>query len=352
MTSSDQGGWGATAAAADQRESPYVPPEWTWARYHAGERLPSDDLADAVAAAKAGDGYLWLGLHNPSQATMSSLGAHLGLHELAIEDAVHGHRRSKLERFDDHLFFVVSTVAYQERATDAQPEIVTTGELMIFLGDWFVMTSRHSGPSRMPEVRAQVEQKSEDMPRGPSRVLYACLEVAIDDFERVAQQMEDDVEDCEQLVFDDRSRPDVERPYQIKRELIEFRRCVAPLCAPLTALYTREFDQIHDNAKPYFRELAERVQAVRETVLALEDQLTNILQAALARASLADNRDMRKISAAVAIVAVPTTLGAVYGMNFDNMPELHWEYGYVAVMAVSFIAMIVLYLLFRRFRWL
>jgi magnesium transporter len=342
----------AAPAETGERKAGHVPPEWTWSRYHAGRRLPSADLEAAVTAARAGDGYLWLGLHNPSETTMGTLGAHLGLHELAIEDAVHGHRRSKLERFDDHLFFVVSTVAYQERDADAPPEIVTTGELMVFLGDWFVMTSRHSGPSRMPEVRAEVEQESDDMPRGPSRVLYACLSVAIDDFERVAQQMEDDVEDCEQLVFDDRSRPDVERPYQIKRELIEFRRCVAPLCAPLTALYTREFGQIHDNAKPYFRELAERVQAVRETVLALEDQLTNILQAALARASLADNRDMRKISAAVAIVAVPTTLGAVYGMNFDNMPELHWEYGYFAVMAVSFVVMIVLYLLFRRFRWL
>ena len=283
---------------------------------------------------------------------MEALGERLGLHELAIEDAVHGHRRSKLERFDEHLFFVVSTVAYRDRGADEAAEIVTTGELMVFLGEWFVMTSRHSGPSRMPEVRAEVEQDSDDMPLGPSRVLYACLSVAIDDFERVAQQMEEDVEDCEEVVFGTRNLPEVERAYEIKRELIEFRRCVGPLGAPLSALSTRELPFVDAEARPYFRELAERVQQVRESVAAMEDQLTNILQAALARASMADNRDMRKISAAVAILAIPTTVGAVYGMNFDNIPELHASYGYYVVMGLNLVGMVVVYVLFRRFKWL
>jgi magnesium transporter len=317
-----------------------------------GKPCDSQVLDESVDAAKRGDGYIWIGLHNPSEATMEALGEQLGLHELAIEDAVHGHRRSKLERFDEHLFFVISTVAYQDRGADEAAEIVTTGELMVFLGDWYVMTSRHSGPTRMPEVRAEVEQDSDDMPLGPSRVLYACLSVAIDDFERVAQQMEEDVEDCEELVFGDDAQPDVERAYEIKRELIEFRRCVGPLGAPLTALYTRDLRCVGEDAKPYFRELAERVQLVRESVAAMEDQLTNILQAALARASMADNRDMRKISAAVAIVAVPTTLGAIYGMNFDDIPELHWAGSYFVVMAVNVIAMTLLYVLFRRIKWL
>lgn len=181
-----------------------------------------------MPAARSGEGYIWIGLHNPSESTMEALGERLGLHELAIEDAVHGHRRSKLERFDEHLFFVISTVAYVDRGEDEAAEIVTTGELMVFrrmVRD----DSRHSGPSRMPEVRAEVEQDSDDMPLGPSRVLYACLSVAIDDFERVAAQMEEDVEDCEELVFgDNAAQPDVERPYEIKRELIEFRRSVGP----------------------------------------------------------------------------------------------------------------------------
>lgn len=336
-----------------ERDAPRRPPELIWSRYVGGRPCPSEKLGECISAAREGDGYVWIGLHNPSEATMETLGVRLGLHELAIEDAVHGHRRSKLERFEEHLFFVISTVAYVDRGADAAAEIVTTGELMVFLGDWYVMTSRHSGPSRMPEVRAEVEQESDDMPLGPSRVLYACLSVAIDDFERVAAQIEEDVEDCEELVFGAiAAQPDVERPYELKRELIEFRRSVGPLGAPLNALSTRDFPFVGDDAKPYFGELAERVQLVRETVAAMEDQLTNILQAALARASMADNRDMRKISAAVAIVAIPTTLGAIYGMNFDNIPELHWGYGYFVVMAANMIGMLVLYMLFRRFKWL
>ncbi|MCW3156766.1 magnesium and cobalt transport protein CorA [Micropruina sonneratiae] len=338
----------STAGARGERH----PAELVWMRYKGGRPCPSVNITAAVEAARAGNGYVWIGLHKPSEHTMETLGGQLGLHELAIEDAVHGHRRSKLERFDDNLFVVVSTVAYEDRGEDEAGEIVTTGELMIFLGEWFVMTSRHSGPSRMPEVRAEVEQESDDMPLGPSRVLYACLSVAIDDFERVAAQMEEDVEDCEQLTFGETAGADVELPYEIKRELIEFRRCVGPLGAPLNALASREFACVPEEARPYFRELAERVQAVRETIGALEDQLTNILQAALARASFADNRDMRKISAAVAILAVPTTLGAIYGMNFDDMPELHWRYGYFVVLGVSVVMMLTLYLLFRRFKWL
>lgn len=335
-----------------ERSALRLPPELVWSRYLGGQPCSSQVLDEAVQAAKHGDGYIWIGLHNPNESTLEALGERLGLHELAIEDAVHGHRRSKLERFDEHLFFVVSTVAYQDRGADEAPEIVTTGELMVFLGDWYVMTSRHSGPSRMPEVRAEVEQDSDDMPLGPSRVLYACLSVAIDDFERVSLQMEEDVEDCEELVFGNSGQPDVERAYEIKRELIEFRRCVGPLGAPLTALYTRDLPFVGEDAKPYFRELSERVQLVRESVAAMEDQLTNILQAALARASMADNRDMRKISAAVAIVALPTTLGAIYGMNFEDMPELHWAGSYFVVMGVNLVGMVLIYLLFRRFKWL
>jgi magnesium transporter len=164
--------------------------------------------------------------------------------------------------------------------------------------------------------------------------------------------MQDDVEDAEELVFGQTRGVEIDRPYQIKRELIEFRRCVSPLCSPLTQLATHDFALVPDDARPYFRDLSDVVQEARENIHIMEDQLTNILQAALALVSVNDNRDMRKISAAVAILAVPTTLGAVYGMNFDNIPELHWAYGYFALMGVNATLMLVLYLIFRRIRWL
>ena len=329
-----------------------APPELVWSWWVGGARRDARDLESALSAATSGEGFVWVGLHRPTEATVASLGELLDIHELVVEDAAHGHRRSKLERYDETLFMVASTVSYVERAADASPEIVSTGELMIILGPHWVVTSRQRGKSRMPEVRALVEKVSEDMPEGPWQVLHACLSVAIDDFMRVVGQMQDDVEDAEELVFDQTRTVEIDRPYQIKRELIEFRRCVSPLCNPLLLLATHAFALVPEDARPYFRELSDLAQEVRENIHAMEDQLTNILQAALALVSVKDNRDMRKISAAVAILAVPTTLGAVYGMNFDTIPELHWAYGYFVVMAINAVTMLVLYLLFRRFRWL
>ncbi len=329
------------------------PPEVMWSWWAGGTQHDAADLESALSAAELGQGFVWVGLHNPTERTLATLGDVLKIHELVIADAVHGHRRSKLERFDENLFLVASTVSYVERdEQQTVAEIVSTGELMIILGPHWVVTSRQRGKSRMPEVRALVEKVSKDMPEGPWQVLHACLSVAIDDFIRVVGQMQDDVEDAEELVFDQTRSVEIDRPYQIKRELIEFRRCVSPLCSPLTQLATLDFTPVPEDARPYFRDLSDLVQEVRENIHTMEDQLTNILQAALALVSVKDNRDMRKISAAVAILAVPTTLGAVYGMNFDNIPELHWEYGYFALISVNAVLMLVLYLVFRRFRWL
>ena len=204
----------------------------------------------------------------------------------------------------------------------------------------------------MAEVQAEMDRSRDDMPPGPWRVLHACLNVAALDFIQVAGQMEDDVEEAEEAVFGESRSVEIDRPYQIKRELIEFRRAVAPLCGPLTQLSTQQFAVIPVEAQPYFRELSDTLVAVRENVSAMEDQLTNILQAALALVSVKDNRDMRKISAGVAVLAVPTTLGAVYGMNFDNIPELHWQFGYPLLMTVNFLLMLGMYLWFRRINWL
>jgi len=329
------------------------PPEVMWSLWAGGTRHDAADLESALSAAEIGHGFVWVGLHNPTERTLASLGKVLKIHELVVADAVHGHRRSKLERYDESLFLVASTVSYVERDEhQTVAEIVNTGELMIILGPHWVVTSRQRGRSRMPEVRALVEKVSKDMPEGPWQVLHACLSVAIDDFIRVVGQMQDDVEDAEELLVDETRSVEIDRPYQIKRELLEFRRCVSPLCSPLTQLATLNLTPVPEDARPYFRDLSDRVQEVRENIHTMEDQLTNILQAALALVSVKDNRDMRKISAAVAILAVPTTLGAIYGTNFDNIPELHWEYGYFALLVVNAVLMLVLFLVFRRFRWL
>ena len=274
-------------------------------------------------------------------------------HPLAIEDAAHGHTRSKLEMFGDDLFMVISTVSYVEHdeLTDTS-EVVATGQVMVFLGEHFVITVRRGEHAQLSSLRRTMEADPTRMARGPSEVLYAIADKIIDDYLEVVAEFEKDVDEIETLVFARHGQREVERVYQLKRELIEFKRSVMPLGAPLLRLATRELPVIPPEAKAYFRELADHHTEAREAVAAFDEVLTSILQAGLARASVADNEDMRKISGWVAIVVVPTLVAGIYGMNFDNMPELHWRYGYFVVIGAMLSIMIALYLGFKRNKWL
>lgn len=325
---------------------------WRW--YVDGAAREDVDYDEATRRAREGLGYIWVGLHDPDEATMQALTERFGLHELATEDVIEGHSRSKLERFDDDLFMVVSTVDYVEHSRVSETsEIVSTGEIMVFLGSWYVITARKRGRALIKSLRASYESDPAEVAMGPWRVLYRVLDIVIDDFTQTALEMEADIEEVEAAVFATDGSKAVRLPYQLKRELIEFKRCVFPLAQPMAQLQSRALEPLIDSAaQDYFREVAEHLAATREAIASMDDILGTILQAALAQASFADNQDMRKISAAVAIFAIPTTLGAVYGMNFDNMPELHAEFGYFAVLGVMVLGMALAFLLFRRFRWL
>jgi magnesium transporter len=324
---------------------------WGW--YVDGVREPADSLAEAAHVACAGKGFVWLGMKDPNDSDLLALSSLFDLHPLAIEDAVHGHTRSKLEIFDNDLFMVISTVSYvaHEKLTETS-EVVASGQVMIFVGDHFVITVRRGEQAPLSALRRSLEAEPARLARGPSEVLYAIADKIIDDYLEVVAQFEKDVDEAETSVFSRQGQREVERVYQLKRELIEFKRSVMPLGAPLLRLATRDLPVIPPEAKAYFRELADHHTEAREAVASFDEVLTSILQAGLARASVADNEDMRKISGWVAIVAVPTMIAGIYGMNFTNMPELHTRYGYFVVLAVIVVIMIGLYLGFRRNRWL
>ncbi len=324
-----------------------------WAWYVNGVRRPAESMAVAARLACAGEGFVWLGLKDPQDADLVALSSQFDLHPLAIEDAVHGHTRSKLEMFGDDLFMVISTVAYvdHEKWTDTS-EVVATGQVMIFLGDHFVITVRRGEHAQLSSLRRSLEADPDRLARGPSEVLYAIADKIIDDYLQVVAEFEKDVDQIETSVFSRQGQREVERVYQLKRELIEFKRSVMPLGAPLLRLATRELPVVPPEAKAYFRELADHHTEAREAVATFDEVLTSMLQASLARASVTDNEDVRKISAWVAIVAVPTMVAGIYGMNFDYMPETTWKYGYFLVLALIALIMVTLYINFKRNRWL
>ena len=337
-------------SAAEPTELPSSVIAWAW--YVDGVRKAAESLTEAALACTS-EGFVWLGLKNPTDADLLALSSQFPLHPLAIEDAVHGHTRSKLEIFDDDLFMVISTVSYvpHETLTESS-EVVATGQVMVFLGDHFVITVRRGEQTPLSALRRSLEADPARLARGPSEVLYAIADKIIDDYLEVVAEFETDVDEVETSVFSRQGQREVERVYQLKRELIEFKRCVMPLGAPLLRLATRELPVIPPEARAYFRELADHHTEAREAVASFDEVLSSILQASLARASVSDNEDMRRISGWVAIVAVPTMIAGIYGMNFTNMPELQTKYGYFVVLGLILAIMVGLYVGFKRNKWL
>ncbi|OKI51439.1 magnesium/cobalt transporter CorA [Streptomyces sp. MJM1172] len=324
--------------------------------YHEGVRQEGcAEVEEALRRVrKTGEGFVWIGLHEPSQEEIAGLAALFGLHPLAVEDAVNAHQRPKVERYDDTLFSVFKTVRYvgHEELT-ATSEVVETGELMAFTGEDFVITIRHGGHGTLGPVREELEASPEQLTKGPAAVLHAMADHVVDDYMAVTDAVQNDIDAVETAVFSEYGgRGDAGRIYQLKRELLQLRRAVAPLARPLQQLATQPIPVIPPEIRTYFRDVADHLTRATEQIGAYDALLDSILQAHLAQVTVAQNEDMRKITAWAAIVAVPTMVCGVYGMNFDHMPELHWTYGYPAVLVVMAVICYVIHRGFRRNGWL
>jgi magnesium transporter len=321
--------------------------------YVDGRRQPPVEPHEALREATVHGGFVWLGLYAPTEDELGTIAGHYGLHPLAVEDAVYAHQRPKLERYDDGLFMVLTTARYVEHEElTASSEVVDTGEVMVFLGANYVITVRHGEHGGLTELRRSLESQPDLLRLGPSAVLYAVADQVVDAFVDVAAAVEEDVDELEASVFSPERTDDIGRLYQLKRELLALRRAVSPLEVPLQKLAERQTDFVPDAMRSYFRDVEDHAIRVRDQVAALDELLTSILQASLARTSQADNEDMRKISAWAGIIAVPTAIAGIYGMNFEHMPELHWRFGYPLVLLVIIGTCLLLYRGFKRNGWL
>jgi magnesium transporter len=328
-----------------------------WAHYVDGIRHDPDDFTAAVARAREGEGFVWLGLHEPTTGQLTELGEVFGLHPLALEDASNPRQRPKIERNDDTMFLALRTlgyVAHEDRAHggDDGGDIVETGAVMVFVGEWFVVTVRHGRHASMVGLRRRLEANREQLALGPSAVLHAVADKVVDAYLAVTDAVLEDLEEIESVVFGPRAATEIERIYQLKRDVIEMKRTVDPLAAPLHELAERPRRLVHPEIREYFRDVSDHHSRVREQVASFDELLTSILQAAVARLSIAENEDMRRISAWVAIAAVPTMIAGIYGMNFQYMPELSHRWGYPAVMTLMACVCGAMYRGFKRNRWL
>lgn len=313
---------------------------------------------EAMLEVRKGGGFAWIGLHEPTEAEFAGIAEEFGLHPLAVEDAVHAHQRPKLERYDDTLFAVFKTIHYIEHAElTATSEVVETGEVMCFTGRDFVITVRHGGKGSLRALRHRLEDDTELLAKGPSSVLHAIADHVVDGYIAVAAAVQDDIDEVEIAVFSAPAKgsppgSDAGRIYQLKREVLEFKRAVAPLLRPMQLLSERPMRLVEPDVQKYFRDVADHLARVHEEVIGFDELLNSILQANLAQATVAQNEDMRKITSWAAIIAVPTAVCGVYGMNFDHMPELGWKYGYPMVLCGIAVACLSIHRTLKRNGWL
>jgi magnesium transporter len=311
-----------------------------------GDLAPGDLGRLRKLACEPGD-FVWVGLHQPTEDELATVEEEFGLHPLAVEDAFNAHQRPKLERYGDTLFLTVKSLWY----VDAQ-DAVETGEINMFVGDDFVITVRHGAGSELHTARLDLEARAKVLTHGPSAVVYAVCDRVVDGYLAVMSSLEEDVDEVETSVFSDRRTNDSARIYTLKREIAEARRAVLPLREPMRRFATGAVPGIHEDAAPFFRDVLDHLTKVAETVDGLDALLSTAFDAHLAQIQVTQNEDMRKISAGVALVAAPTLIAGVYGMNFAHMPELGWYLGYPMALGLMVLTSGGLWVWFKRSGWL
>lgn len=323
--------------------------------YVDGVRVPGDcTYQEAIREVRSsGRGFVWIGLHSPGVQLMESLSQAFGIHELIAEDASVGNQRPKLEAYDHTLVLNVASVKYlpHDSLSDVN-SIVTTGEVMIVLGQDFVMTIRHGQFTELAGIRAELEAAPQRLIHGPAVVMHSVADRMVDSYSEVVDAIKDDVDDLESAMFAPRASVEIEQIYLLKRELVELKHDISPLARPLQRLAAEHLDLVPTAIRHYFRDVQDHHTQVATEVSALDEQVTSLVHAAVAMIGVRQNTDMRRISAWVAIAAVPTMIAGIYGMNFEHMPELGLEYGYLYVLMFMIAVCGGLFWLFRKNQWL
>ncbi|MFD9065653.1 magnesium and cobalt transport protein CorA [Kitasatospora purpeofusca] len=311
---------------------------------------PAGPAGSLAAARKAGrGGFVWIGLFEPTVEELDQVSDEFGLHPLAVEDAVGAHQRPKVEAYQDSLFVALKTLGYHPGG-----HAVTSGEVMLFVGEDFVMTVRHGADTPLGNLRAELEEHPEVLKYGPSAVLHSVCDAVVDGYVDVVVGLQADLDELEADVFaPGRVGRDVaSRIYGYKRQLVTVRRATGPLVEPMMRLDRDGVPHVRAEAQPYLRDVSDHLARANDQVEGMDRLLSDILAANLAQVSVQQNNDMRKISAWAALAAVPTMIAGVYGMNFEHMPELHQPWGYPAAVSLMVVVCVLLHRVFKRHDWL
>jgi len=317
------------------------------AAYSSGRRIADVKLNDVHEVLKASNQFVWIGLHEPSEEVLSKVQHEFGLHDLAVEDAHTAHQRPKVELYGDSVFVVLRTAHInKERHTEF-------GETYFFVGPNFIVTVRHGSGVSYSEVRSRCESTPHLLSKGQGFALYSVMDFIVDRYFPVVHEMEMELQEIEDKIFKEKpSRETTEQIYGLKRELLEVKRAVSPLVDICNRLMRFEIKCISEETRPYFRDVYDNVVRINDMVENTRELLNTAMEANFSLISISQSDVSKKFAGWAAIIAVPTMVAGFYGMNFSNIPEAEWKYGFYAVILFTVGACTLLYLLFKRSGWL
>ena len=314
--------------------------------YGDGKRQHAIDLADPASLQLKTGEFAWIGLFEPTEDELRILQDRFGLHPLAVEDAQHANQMPKIDVYGDQLF-VVARTAYLEN------EEIHYGETDIFLGDDHIITVRHGSVRAHLELRQHLEAAPSHLRHGVDYILHAVLDFIVDGYLPIVETIEEEVLAMERHAVDSfLSRGEITRIFNLRRELMRFRRILGPMEEVASRLEHHDQPCIDPEVRPYFRDVRDHVRRVASLTEGLRDVLASVFELSTLLEQQRQGEITRQLAAWAAILAVPTAIAGIYGMNFEHMPELHWKYGYAAVLGAIVVACSFLYVRFKRFRWL
>lgn len=313
--------------------------------YKDGKRVREALLTDEGLRLQPGE-YLWIGLYEPTSEEFEALVRRFHLHPLAVEDALAAHQMPKIEVYGGELFIVARTA---QKADDA----IWYGETHVFVGPRYVITIRHGSARAHTQLRAQLEASPLQLKHGADFILHGVLDFIVDAYVPIVDDIEDSVLEMEQRALDSfLSRADIKRLFQLRRELLKFSRVLGPMEEVANKLQSLDLPCIDREVRPYFRDVADHVRRVSSRAASLRDILASVFEVSNLLEQQRQGVITRKLAAWAAILATPTAVAGIYGMNFEHMPELRWTYGYPAVMGLIFAICVGLYITFKRTKWL
>jgi len=314
--------------------------------YERGKKLSEIPLSEVRSHLDQREHFVWVALKDPEPSELATLQEEFSLHELAIEDAQKGHQRPKIEEYGSSLFVVLHLI-------EPVGEELQTGEVAIFVGPQYIVSVRRDAQLGFADVRRRCEQEPELLQHGPAYVLYALMDTVVDRYFPVIAHLSAETEQIEERIFAGQTtRAQIEALYSLKRKLMRLDHATQPLLEVAGKLHGGRVPPICTGLQEYFRDVFDHLLRLKQSIDNLRDMVATAISVNLSLITLQENEVTKRLAAYAALVAVPTMVAGVYGMNFSNMPELHWAYGYPAALATMALIDVYLVYRFRKAKWM